>query len=137
MKKLILDTAKEAGIAFYQAFESGDIETMMSVWAEDDDVVCIHPAGPVLRGLIEIRHSWQSIFMETPRIEIVIEEQHCSIHDDLAVFVVHELIHVNNQPPRTVVVATNVFRREDSGWRMILHHASPGIKAEITAEVLH
>jgi hypothetical protein len=39
---------------------------------------------------------------------------------------VHENITVAGEPrPRPPMVATNVYLRTPSGWRMIVHHASP------------
>ena len=43
-------TPEDAETAFYDAFERGDLAGMMSVWAEADHVVCIHPQGPRLVG---------------------------------------------------------------------------------------
>ncbi len=55
-------TPQEVEEAFYDAFERGDIESMMSVWSDDESVVCIHPVGPRLHGFEQIKESWQQIF---------------------------------------------------------------------------
>ena len=34
----------------------------MAVWAEDEEIVCVHPTGPRLAGLAEVRASWERIF---------------------------------------------------------------------------
>lgn len=39
-------TSEEAGQAFYDALEQGDLAQLMAVWADDEDIVCIHPGGP-------------------------------------------------------------------------------------------
>jgi ketosteroid isomerase-like protein len=31
---------------FYQAFEAKDVDAMMTTWAEDEEIVCVHPAAP-------------------------------------------------------------------------------------------
>ena len=31
---------------FYEALQSGDIDALMAVWADDDDIFCVHPGGP-------------------------------------------------------------------------------------------
>ena len=46
----LFPTAQDAETAFYDAFERADVAAMMAVWAEDDDVVCVHPSGPRLVG---------------------------------------------------------------------------------------
>jgi hypothetical protein len=35
---------------------------MMAVWAEADDIVCVHPQGPRLVGFEAVRDSWMQIF---------------------------------------------------------------------------
>src|SRR5260221_8685360 len=55
-------TPEDAETAFYDAFERGDLAAMMSVWAEAESVVCIHPQGPRLVGFEAVRESWAQIF---------------------------------------------------------------------------
>ena len=43
-------TPQEAEAAFYAAFIKRDINAMMAVWAEDDNVACIHPLGQIITG---------------------------------------------------------------------------------------
>jgi hypothetical protein len=35
----------------------------------------------------------------------------------------------------SLVLATNIYKMTDRGWRMILHHASPGATADQDASV--
>ena len=37
--------------AFYDALEAGDVDALMSVWSEDDEIICIHPGGQRLQQL--------------------------------------------------------------------------------------
>ena len=48
--------------AFYQAFEARDIDAMMATWAEDEDIVCIHPGGTRHVGYEAVRHSLEQLF---------------------------------------------------------------------------
>ena len=41
-------TPEEAEHAFYEALEQGDTVRLMQVWADDEEVVCIHPGGCLL-----------------------------------------------------------------------------------------
>ena len=54
----IFPTAQDAESAFYEALERCDLEGMMAVWSEDDEIVCVHPAGARLTGQDEVRESW-------------------------------------------------------------------------------
>ena len=50
----IFPTAQDAESAFYEALERCDLEGMMAVWSEDDEIVCVHPAGARLTGQDEL-----------------------------------------------------------------------------------
>ncbi|MFQ6022005.1 MAG: YybH family protein [Acidiferrobacterales bacterium] len=119
-------TPQQAEAAFYAAFENGDLEAMMVVWADDENIVCIHPLGPTLVGRRAVQQSWHSIFQQSPHMKFRIDKQQCAEGAALALHIVHENIELvdQSQPPSTVI-ATNVYRRSELGWYMILHHASP------------
>jgi len=119
-------TPEEAEAGFYKAFEDGDLEAMMAVWATGDDVVCIHPLRPRLVGLDLIKESWSQIFRHSPKMKIEINNrQHLQV-GDLAVHVLNENFLIGGEAgDQSPVLATNVYRLTDLGWRMILHHASP------------
>ena len=129
MSSRIFPTAQDAENAFYEALERCDLEGMMAVWAEDEDVVCVHPAGPRLTGQDQIRESWASIFSGGPRARVHITNQVAISGMMLAVHSVHENFTIEGQTRSDAVplpvVATNVYLRTAAGWRMIVHHASP------------
>ena len=51
MKNVLFKTAQDAETAFYEAQEKADLDAMMAVWADDDDIVCVHPGGMRLSGV--------------------------------------------------------------------------------------
>lgn len=121
----MFERSEEAEEAFYAAFGAARLDEMMRVWADDGDAVCIHPGGPRLTGLAEIRHSWGLIFTDSlPRSfslrgRVIMGDEQQRIH----------LLEENIRVPGTTfvappVLATNVYRRSAAGWRMVLHHAS-------------
>jgi uncharacterized protein (TIGR02246 family) len=124
-------TAQDAENAFYEALERGDLEGMMAVWAEDEDIVCVHPAGPRLTGQDQIRESWARVFSGGPRARVHITNQVAISGMMLAVHSVHENFTLVGQARGDAaaqpvpVVATNVYLRTAAGWRLIVHHASP------------
>ena len=126
MTSRIFPTAQDAESAFYEALERSDLEAMMAVWAEDEDILCVHPGGPRLTGHDEIRKSWTQIFSSAIRVRVHITQQVAISGMMIAVHSVHENFSVEgDQRPRAPVVATNVYLRTAAGWRMIVHHASP------------
>ena len=48
--------------AFYEALQTGDLEKLMACWADDEEIVCVHPGGPRLLGASQIRSSFEAMF---------------------------------------------------------------------------
>ena len=120
-------TPEDAENAFYEAFERADLAGMMTVWAEDDDIVCIHPQGPRLTGFEAVRESWVQIFSGgTSRLKVRTVEARRFAGQSVAVHSVIEVLSVpGQQGPAQSVCATNVYELTDNGWRMVSHQASP------------
>jgi uncharacterized protein (TIGR02246 family) len=122
----IFPTAQDAENAFYEALEHGDLEAMMAVWAEDEEIICVHPTGPRLSGPDQVRESWAKIFSGGPGPRVHITQQVALTGMMIAVHSVHENFTMEGEARAQVpVVATNVYLRTAAGWRMIVHHASP------------
>ena len=126
MKKTIYASAQEAEAAFYDAFGKSDLEAMMSVWADDDEIYCVHPGAPRISGLANVRESWRRLFTNGQTLSFQLRARH-EVHGMMiAVHSVYELITVAGQgPARNPMLATNIYLRTDRGWRMVAHHASP------------
>lgn len=119
-------SAQDAEDAFYRALERGDYDAMVSVWADDEEVVCVHPGGPCQRGVADVLAGWKRILGNGQRLRVKIARQSTINAMTVAVHSVHELISIEGEgPAKHPVVATNVYQRTSRGWRMIVHHASP------------
>ena len=126
MSSKIFPTAQDAESAFYEALERGDLEGMMAVWAEDEDIICVHPAGPRLSGQDQVRESWARIFAGGAGPRVQITQQVAVSGMMIAVHSVYENFSIEGDAkPQVPVIATNVYLRTAAGWRMIVHHASP------------
>ena len=124
--KMVFSSPEAVEEAFYRAMHTGDVDLMMSVWAEDENISCVHPGGARLDGRSAVRASFELILQNSGGMEFRLSDVSL-IHDqNLCVHVLHEHIRLGKdmhfQPP---VIATNVYRLTDNGWRMVLHHASP------------
>jgi ketosteroid isomerase-like protein len=129
-------TPEDAQNAFYEAIERANLDAMMAVWADDEEVICVHPQGPRLQGFDAVRDSWKRIFTGGLQLKVTVSEQQRYHQMMLAIFVVHENIKVvSGQPQEALVVATNVFMQTDRGWRMVVHHSSASPKRVIEEEV--
>jgi ketosteroid isomerase-like protein len=132
MSDRIYPTAQDAENAFYEALERGDLDAMMAVWAEDEEIVCVHPGGERLTGQDQVRTSWAKILADGSRVRVHISHQVAISAMMIAVHSVQENFSVEGERGRqgsdlrpAPIVATNVYLRTGAGWRMIVHHASP------------
>jgi ketosteroid isomerase-like protein len=96
-------------------------------------VVCVHPGGPRLVGVGTIRAAFEALFNQssvkvTPMNVRRVESLTSVVHSVL------ERIDVltGEGPVQAWVVATNVYHRTGQGWRLVLHHASPGTQNQAT-----
>lgn len=143
MKNRRYNTPQEAENAFYQAFESADLELMKSVWANDAHVECIHPMSERLNDAGTIEDSWRSMFQQPLGLAIQIHSTCSTISDTLAVHVVDEHLTLveGDKMQHSIIHATNVYQLNDAGWKMIVHHASPSAKPQqkhrISSEAVH
>jgi uncharacterized protein (TIGR02246 family) len=122
----LFPTPDDAESAFYEAFERGDLAAMMVVWAEGDDVVCVHPSGPRLVGFDAVRDSWMQIFGGGSKLSVRVTESRHMDGPSVAVRTVVEAITTpGTEGSPQFVNATNVYVLTDAGWRIAVHHASP------------
>ena len=126
MKKAIYASPQDAEAAFYEALTKGDLDAMMSVWADDDDIYCVHPNGARLSGVERVRESWRQIFASGQQLSFKLRDQQSVQGMMLSVHSVYEQITMAGESrPRGSIIATNIYMRTEHGWRMMVHHASP------------
>ena len=129
---VLMASPEDAEAQFYEALRDGDLDRVMAVWADDDEVICVHPGGTRVVGPQAVRAAFESIFANGT---IVVHAEHVKRVQAMgsAVHSVLERIDViTADGPRTGwIVATNVYVKTAQGWRMVAHHASPGAADEI------
>ncbi len=121
------ETAQDAEDTFYDALEEGDLDKMMKAWADSEEIVCIQPLREQVQGRREVRQSWQEVFASGANIEIEIHHKQWVEAPEVAIHIVHEQLVFNGDRMRLPppLIATNVYLKNELGWRMVLHHASP------------
>ena len=117
------NTPEEAEIAFYEAIEQADIQALGRVWSLDNNIVCIHPGANRIEGRALVLESFSDMFAESPAISFSISDALQTESDGLAIHLVREEIEFDGQLV-SVMVSTNIYHKEDGGWRMLLHHSS-------------
>ena len=135
--------ADEVEAAFYRALQNADIDKLMACWADEDDIVCIHPGGPRVVGAVAIRATFEAMFANGS-IRAWPERVRKTVSIASAVHNLLEKVEVLTPegPRHAWVIATNVYHKTAQGWRLVAHHASPGTDSEIqevsdTPAVLH
>ena len=124
------DAVRAINLAFYKAFEAGDIEAMASVWADAAPVSCLHPGWEPLVGREVVLTSWAGIFRGTRSIVFTLRSVQIFVSGDTAwALLVEEMdaVHHDEQRVRASSIATNVFVREPDGWKIVHHHAGPAV----------
>jgi ketosteroid isomerase-like protein len=135
--------ADDIEAAFYEALQSGDLEKLMACWADEDDIVCVHPGGGRVVGAAAIRANFDAMFSNgtiraQPEKVRKVDSMSASVHN-----VLERVELLTEEGPRhAYVIATNVYHKTAQGWRMVAHHASPGTPREMqevseTPPVLH
>ncbi|MDR3159393.1 MAG: nuclear transport factor 2 family protein [Zoogloeaceae bacterium] len=136
---LIYPTPEDAETAFYDAIAKRDLNALMNVWAEDDEIICVHPTGTQLLGFAAIQASWRGIL---GGVRMEIRRQRVARWHSMLISVHHliERLYANKEVGNPIQ-ATHIYLRGQNGWRLTCRHASPGgapiLKPEKERRVLH
>ena len=120
----IYTSPQDVAQAFYQAFEARDIDAMMATWAEDEDIVCVHPGGVRHVGYEAVRTSFEQLFSGNTRLTFRLDQPVLIETVGLAMQSAVEHLRAGDDGPRGAAIATNVLMRTPYGWRVVCHHAS-------------
>ncbi len=104
---------------FYQAFAGRDVDEMDRVWAQTVEVACIHPGWNPIAGRDAVMDSWRSILDNPSAPEIRCLMPTVFQTDDFAFVTCFEAVD------QGFLVATNIYVRENGGWKLIHHQAGP------------
>ena len=86
------DTPQEAEDAFYDALDEGDLNRMLSVWAEADDICCLLPMHPMIQGREAVTGVFTHLFSEGHGVSLSIAHLGWIETDDIAIHQVEETI---------------------------------------------
>lgn len=68
------ETALAVHRAFYDAVETGDVDLMASLWADDPGVSCVHPGAVPLRGRAPVLRSWTVLMANVGYIQFFLTD---------------------------------------------------------------
>ncbi len=125
LRAALAGSPDELEAAYYDALQKGDIEHVMACWADDDEIVCVHPGGARLLGPMEIRAAYAAMLergglQARPTQVVCVQALACCMHSVL------EQVHIAlpDGVRDALVWATNVYHKTSKGWRLVAHHAS-------------
>jgi len=121
-------SADDVEAEFYEALQRADLERLMAVWADDDEIVCVHPGGARVIGAAAIRASFEAIFARGG-IPVLPEQVHRLVWSGGALHHLVERVVVPAEAggvQEAWVLASNLYLKTAQGWRLAAHHASPG-----------
>lgn len=108
-----------ANAAFYEAFSNRDIQGMEKVWSNQEDIAVIHPGWPPLLGWRSVMSSWKRIMQGGASPAISCVDSRANILGETAIVICTEILS------ETELVATNIFYRENTSWKLVHHQAGP------------
>ncbi|MEX2292777.1 MAG: nuclear transport factor 2 family protein [Acidimicrobiales bacterium] len=125
----VVDSPDEAAVratnqAFYEAFESRDLDAMSDCWEHSDRVVCTHPGWRTLRGWGAVSGSWFALFGGPSPLQFILTDEVVAVVADTAWVTVDENL-ISAEMGGGTVAALNVFVRAGERWRLVAHHGSP------------
>jgi len=113
------DAIIAANAAFYAAFAAGNIEEVVRLWADDDEISCVHPGWPAIIGHATVIESWRDILESPARPHIVCVEPYAIIDGVSGRVLCIEIVN------GAALAACNNFRCIDGAWRLVHHQSSP------------
>ncbi len=113
------DTLLALNQAFYRAFTNRDVAAMEALWAETLPISCIHPGWTALFGREAVLTSWRDVLNSPNGVTVQARNERVTLHNDTALVVCEEMLG------SAVLAATNLFARENGGWRLAHHQAGP------------
>ncbi|MEJ5305879.1 MAG: nuclear transport factor 2 family protein [Ignavibacteria bacterium] len=126
------DILLEINKNYYKAFENFDLQLMSQIWANTDDVVCIHPGWDILVGWEKVREGWSKIFMDDAYLKFTLRNTNTIILNNIGIVSCIEEIFVSSQDTisQTFVATTNLFQETEDGLKLFYHHSSPVLTNE-------
>jgi ketosteroid isomerase-like protein len=116
--------------SFYAAVEAGDLDGLRALCCAERELVCLHPGADPIHGTGAVLRSWALIMANTDYIQFFLTDVEVSLEGDVAAVTCAENILTAGDEHAEgfrggKAQALNVFVREQAGWRMWIHQASP------------
>ena len=118
------DAVLAANLEFYRAFGARDVAAMDALWARRAPVACLHPGWTALTDREAIISSWIAILTSPDAPRIACYDERVLLYGDAALVLCEEELGGGT------LAASNLFVREDGGWRIAHHHAGQIVRRQ-------
>ena len=114
----IIEQVSFVNEAFYLAFESKDLSAMESIWADREDIYCLHPGWHPLTGRKNILESWARILSNEAQPQISFDSpKFMPTGPDSVAVICFE------RAPQQNLIATNIYQRDEERFHLIFHQS--------------
>ena len=122
------DQVREASERFYAALNRmviGDAASMADIWSHGATVTAMHPIGGRQVGWDPVRESFEQVAGLASGGEIALRDQMIRVAGNIAyeLGVERGQATLAGQEIRIESRVTNIYRREQDGWKVVHHHA--------------
>lgn len=117
---------EHANQQFYRAFQLGSMEDMRKIWGKGDHIQCIHPGQGCIAGYDMVLESWEAVFASFARGSLKIGLQDVRVYagEEQAFVTCTEV--VKTPTDSGMIMATNLFEKQQGKWVVVHHHGSVG-----------
>lgn len=128
-------------VAFYKAFNQGDLELMADNWLQDDEAVMSNPLGGIKRGWNEISQVYERIFNGPAHVYVEFYDFSIRQSNDMFCAVGRErgFLRVADKEIALVIRTSRIYKKQNGQWKQCHHHGSmddPRLLAEYQTAVL-
>ena len=118
------DAVLAANLEFYRAFTMRDRAAMEALWARNSPVSCLHPGWAALTDRDAVIASWDGILSNPQAPRIACYDERVMMYGDAALVLCEEELDGGT------LAASNLFVREEGGWRIAHHHAGQIVRRQ-------
>lgn len=113
-------------IAFYQAFNTGDLAGLEAVWLTGSEPSMDNPIGGIRRGWGEIAEGYSKLFKGEVKVHVTFHDFTSQGGDGWHLFVGRErgTCRTASQALDVAFRTTRWFVRKEGAWRQLHHHGS-------------